>query len=65
MVEAVVMIASKHKDTAVFGRILAVTGRAKYGPLFRYLGGEGPKLALHFHSAVSVSTRLDQSLRLL
>ena len=59
------MTASKHKDTAVFGRILAVTGRAKYGPLFRYLGGEGQKFALHFHSAVSVSTRLDQSLRLL
>ena len=28
------MTVSKHKDSAVFGRILAVTGRAKYGPLF-------------------------------
>ena len=37
------MTVSKHKDTAVFGRILAVTGRAKYGPLFFsiYKGREG------------------------
>jgi len=47
MAEAAVMTASKHKDTAVFGRILATWG----GPntaLFRYIGGEGPILALHF-----------------
>ena len=47
------MTVSKHKDTAVFGRILAVTGRAKYGPLFRYIGREGPILALHFFTPQS------------
>ena len=55
------MTVSKHKDTAVFGRILATWG----GPNTALFSYKGEKEGGFFYSAVSVSTRLDQSLRLL